>query len=380
MGFATLAADLLDEKTHSPGFWEPHLRDVDYVVNAAGLLSGSDKAMEAVHCKAPFAIYSAMQPGARSVLISAVGIDNIDTGFARHRRAGEQIAALHDVTILRPGLVLADTSYGGSSLARALAALPVVTPVVGDGSQPFNPIHASDLAHIVIACLETPPPPGSHDVGGPEIVTQAQMLHNMRRWLGLHRNKPLCLPLWLAEGLGRIGDFLRLGPISGNAVRQLSAGVLANPDQLPGPRPRGFSVFLMARPAGTQDLWHARLFLLRPLLRIVLAVLWLASAVLGLTLPTDSFLPLVQSSAIPDFWLIALARLGGLLDLVIALALFRGWKSDLMWKIQFAAIAGYTLVFSALSPALWVLPLGGLLKNLPLLILVLIHGVLEDER
>jgi hypothetical protein len=40
---------------------------------------------------------------------------------------------------------LGETSYGGSSLARALSALPMAVPVVGDGDQVFNPMHARDL-------------------------------------------------------------------------------------------------------------------------------------------------------------------------------------------------------------------------------------------
>ena len=40
--------------------------------------------------------------------------------------------------------------------------------------------------------------------------------------------------------------------------------------------------FVTARRAGTQDLWHTRLYLLKPLIRLTLATLWLASAALGL--------------------------------------------------------------------------------------------------
>jgi uncharacterized protein YbjT (DUF2867 family) len=385
MGFVTLRADLSDPRSHDPGFWAPHLAaDATgpvCVVNAAGLLSGPEGRMAAVHAAAPGAVYAAMADGARGVLISAVGIDAADTGFARHRRAGEAVAARHDITILRAGLVLADTSYGGSSLARALACLPGVTPVVGDGDQPFNPIHADDLALIVATCLRAPPPPGPHPVGGPEVVTQTDMLRTLRRWIGLRPVPVLPLPVPLARLIGGIGDALRLGPISRSAVDQLSAGVLAEPDMAPlGPQPRGFSEFVAARPAGSQDLWHARLYLLRPLLRLMLAVMWLISGLIGLGLPAADFLPLVKGSGLSDSALVVLARVGGLADLAIALALLRGWRLRAMAWVQGALIAGYTLVFTALAPGLWLLPLGGLLKNLPLLVLIALHGVLEDER
>ena len=343
MGFDTLRADLNDPVTHDPAFWRPVLAEGAHVINAAGLLTGSAAAMHAVHVAAPAAVYAALHPGARGVLISAIGVE-ADTPFARHRRDGET-AAPEAVTVLRPGLVVGHTSYGGSSLARALAALPLVTPVVGKGDQPFNPIHADDLAAIALHCLEHPPMAGPHVVGGPETVTQKQMLHALRGWMGLRPAIPLRLPGPLARMLGTIGDAMRLGPISRTAV----------------------------------DLWHARLYLMRPVLRLVLAVLWLASGIIGLTLPAADFLPLVPDT-LPDTALIVMARVGGLADLAIAAALLRGWRPRLMAAVQFGMIVAYTAAFTLLNPALWLLPLGGLLKNVPLLVLIAMAAIVERER
>ena len=38
------------------------------------------------------------------------------------------------------------------------------------------------------------------------------------------------------------------------------------------------------------------------------------------------------------------------------------------------------MAFSVLAPGLWLLPLGGLLKNLPVLALIAVHGLLGEER
>lgn len=383
MGFETLKADLTAPRTADPEFWRPHLSGVTHLVNAAGVLSASDIVCEAVHVTAPKALYQALPDSAAGLLISAVGIDDANTDFAIFRRAGEEVATDHGLTILRPGLVLGDTSYGGSSLLRALAALPLLTPVVGKGQQVFNPIHAGDLTDLIHHLLQHPPPPGPREVGGPEEVTLADMLRKLRNWLGLGRAPLLKLPLRLVRGIARIGDLMRLGPISSTAVTQLETSVLARPDAalraLPV-QPRGFSEILAARPAGTQDLWHARIYLMRPLLRLVLAFLWLASGVIGLTLPAAQFLPLVADSGLDDTTLIWLARLGGMVDLGIALALLRGWRPRVMAWLQAAMIAAYTLAFSWLAPALWLLPLGGLLKNIPLLALIAVQAILEDER
>ena len=128
MGFATLQADRTDPATHSPAFWAPHVDEVDWIINAAGLLTGSESDFKAVHVSAPSALYQAH--GGRALFLGAVGIEQ-ETAFAKWRKASEDIAAEHNATILRAGLVMADTSYGGTPLGRALAAFPLVMPLVG---------------------------------------------------------------------------------------------------------------------------------------------------------------------------------------------------------------------------------------------------------
>ncbi|NUB44056.1 complex I NDUFA9 subunit family protein [Fertoebacter nigrum] len=378
MGFAVVAADLADPACHDPAFWHPHLPPGTCLVNAAGLLTGSNAAFAAVHRDAPRAVLAALSPGARAVHISAVGLQ-ADTRFARWRRETEAVFDGH--TILRPGLVLADTSYGGSSLLRALAALPLRTPVIGTGDQPFNPIHATDLARIVQACLVAPPGPGPWDVGGPETISQADLSRLMRRWLGLPAQPLLHLPLPLARRLGRLGDVLRLGPLSATSVAQLETGVRADPAPLlaaTGLQPQPVSQFVWARPAGTQDLWQARLYLLKPLVRLALALIWAVSALLGLGLPGPSFLPAV--AALPEPLALLLARGGGLVDAALALALLRNWQPRRTALAQLAVVAAYTLGLTLIAPGLWLDPFGGLLKNLAILPLILVHLALAEER
>jgi uncharacterized protein YbjT (DUF2867 family) len=200
MGFDTLQADLTDPATHSPDFWRPHVENCTRVINCAGLLTGGDADFHAVHVAAPQAVYAALPATARGVLISAVGID-ADTPFATYRRRGEKIArnAPIPVTILRPGLVLADGSYGGSSLARALAVLPLVTPVVGTGNQPFNPIHADDLAALAIEALDAPGHDQPIETGGPSRSPKPPCSHPCARgWACAPPASCTCLCHWPA--------------------------------------------------------------------------------------------------------------------------------------------------------------------------------------
>lgn len=375
MGFEVVQADLTDAATHDPAFWAPHLQGAA-LVNLAGLLTGTEAAFHSVHVTALRAVMAACTGPALHV--SAVGL-GADTAFARHRRNSEKVALAAGAMVLRPGLVLAETSYGGSSALRGFAAMPFALPVVGDGAQPFNPIHAGDLA-LVIAEMLASPRPGLWEIGGPEVVTQADLLTSLRNWMGL-RPAPLWpVPGWLARGAGRLGDALRLGPISTTALRQLDQGVLADPAPLLAQiatRPRGVSAFLAARPAGSQDLWHARLYLLRPLIRLVLAVMWLVSACLGLFTPLADF---ADQVALPGWLALGLARGGGLVDLALGLALLRDWRPRLVAQMQLGTVLAYTLGLSLLAPALWLDPFGALLKNLPVLALILTHLALAEER
>ena len=374
MDFQTLRADLTDPATHSPAFWFPHLPEGAALVDAAGLLTGTEPAFRAVHHEAPRAVLQALSGPA--VLISAVGTE-ADTPFARWRRQTEALFANH--CILRPGLVLGDTSYGGSSLLRALAAMPLRLPVVGEGTQPFNPIHAADLAEVVAECLNKPTP-GTWEIGGPEVLTQAELVTGYRNWLGLSPVPPLHILPQAARVLGHLGDGLRLGPVSATSIAQLQAGVLAHPEPLLArlqTRPRAVSAFLTARPAGTQDLWQARLYLLKPLVRLTLATLWLASGLLGLATPAAAFAP---GLTLPETLAIALARGFGLADLALGLALLRNWRPGPVALAQIALVLAYTAGLSFLAPELWLDPYGGLLKNLPVLALMLVHLALVEER
>lgn len=382
MGFKTVQADL-----SSPADWPTALKGCDVVVNAAGLLNGSDVMMHRVHAGAPAEIYRAAKSAGigKIILISAVGIE-AETSFAIHRREGEAVAQAAGIpyVILRPSLVLGESSYGGSSLLRALATLPLFTPMVGDGRQVFDPIHAEDLAAVVRQAVESDALNGQTiSPCGPERVTQSEMLANIRAWLGRPEARALRLPLPVARALGWLGDRFKLGPISTTAVKQLETGVHADYPAFhasTGQTPRGFSDILRARPAGTQDLWHARLYLLRPLIRFALMAMWLVSGFIGLLLPPERFLNGLATVPLSPEILTIAARLAGGIDIAIALGLLFAWRLPQLALVQLLMVGTYTLGFGLLAPALWLEPYGGLLKNLPILCLLLVHKVLEEER
>ena len=62
------------------------------------------------------------------------------------------------------------------------------------------------------------------------------------------------------------------------------------------------------------------------------------------------------------------------------MAILRGYRPVLILWAQAALVLGYTFAFTIPAPMLWLLPLGGLLKNIPILALILVVGILEKER
>ena len=55
-----------------------------------------------------------------------------------------------------------------------------------------------------------------------------------------------------------------------------------------GLAPRHLDEALAAAPAQVQDLWHARLYFLRPLLRVLLALFWIATGVIAVLVSPEA--------------------------------------------------------------------------------------------
>ena len=114
----------------SPEDWLNYLRGVDGVVNCAGILqTRNGQSAAAIHHGAPAALFEAcVAKGVRRVVqISAVSADDAaGTEYARTKKAADDhLRSLNlDWTVLRPSLVYAQGSYGGTSVIRGIAGFP----------------------------------------------------------------------------------------------------------------------------------------------------------------------------------------------------------------------------------------------------------------
>ncbi len=385
----TFKADLLAPSARDAGFWQPALDGIDAVVNAAGVLrSRRERDTWAVHVDAPDALYAGcMRQGVKRIIqISAIGVEEATTVYARSKRTGDDKLMARDLdwTILRPVIVIGHGSYGGTSMLRAIAAFPWVTPVIADGGNALEFIHTDDLAAAIVGLLSTGA--GGRQVlepASPERLTLLEAVHAYRRWLGRPQGPVVRVPDWSVTALARLGDLVKLDPITTTAVTQFRARLTGDAEEFEaatGVRARGLHAVLADRPAESQDLWHARLYLVRPVIRLTLAVLWLVSGLLGLFAEPARYIAILAPITESQSFATALAVSTSLLDLAIAAALLFGWQLKAIANVQLFIVLGYTVALSLLSPGLWGDLFGSLLKNLPIIALILVHRILEEER
>ena len=382
-GAAALRCDLGRDDVDD---WRGRLAGVDAVVNCAGLF-GDVRAYAQVHERGPAALFDACRAAGvrRVVQISALGAD-AQAASAYHRSkatADDHLAALDPTgsamgwAVLRPSLVV---GRGGrsSALFVALAALPVM-PRLGRAGGLVQPIHVDDLVEVIVRLLQAPLPLAERlDIVGPEPMTTDALTAGFRRWLGLPPASGITVPRLALAAIARLG----IGPVTREGMAMLAAGntaasapLVAATDYLPVSIDRA----LARHPASDADLRQAQLAPVVPLLRLMLALLWLAGGIVPLVLTPEAissaWLARVGLTGVP-----ATAALwaGALADIAIGLALLVG--------IRGAALAGtalvivYTLILARIAPELWVDPFGALVKNAAVLGLSLAVHALETRR
>jgi uncharacterized protein YbjT (DUF2867 family) len=374
----------------SAAAWQPLLAGIDAVVNCAGILqSGAGQSATAIHADAPKALFDAcLASGVRRVVqISAVSADvAAGTEYALSKQAADDYLRTLDLDwiVLRPSLIYAAGSYGGTSVIRGLAGLPWIIPLIGRGDQKFQPLHADDFAETVRLCLtSTALARTTLDPVGPETLCLREIVVATRAWLDLPPARLVHLPLGLIRLAARVGDLTGKGPLRTTSLVQMDYGNVSDAAGFAraiGFRPRSMSEAFRSSPSHVQDRWQARLFFLRPALTAALALLWLGSGVLGIVNPPQRVEETLQGWGFPAS-LVSAASIGfSALDIAIGILLATGWSWRNLGFLQVAIVVGYTIGLGFLAPALLADPLGALLKNLPILAAIGVWAALQDDR
>ena len=376
------------------GDWLPLLEDIDAVVNCVGVLQdGARDNVRRVHVEATTAMFAACEKvGVRRVIhISAVGGDRTaPTAFARSKAEAEaDLAARHlDWTILRPALVLAPVAYGGTALLRALAAVPLVTPVIAADAK-LQLVSADDVAETVAHCLS----PGAAvkarwDLAHPTVHTLGDVVVALRDWLGFRPRPMWRLPRGLAAAIAAFADAIGyLGwrsPARSTALRQLTEGKMVG-DPAPwmeatGIGPKSLQHILLERWPGAADRWFARLYLLKPLVIVAIALYWVATGVITLGPGRAAALAHLKAAGLPPWLAEPVLLAGAYFDYAIGLLLLLRPLTRFVLLLMLVVTPAYLIVGSVLAPQLWLDPLGPFLKIVPLLLATMLALAILDDR
>ncbi|MGZ5888946.1 MAG: DoxX-like family protein, partial [Ramlibacter sp.] len=121
----------------------------------------------------------------------------------------------------------------------------------------------------------------------------------------------------------------------------------------------------------------------QPLLRAMLALLWIWTAIVSFgPFPVERSLELLARVGLHGR-LAETALVGaGLLDLLLGLLTLwapRRWRAW-VWLVQLALIAGYTLLITLFLHEYWLHPYGPIAKNLPIMAAIAMLWALEPRR
>jgi uncharacterized protein YbjT (DUF2867 family) len=371
--------------------WRERVRDHDAVVNCVGILrETSQGSFQQLHVEVPALIFAACEAEnvRRVIQLSALG-DAHDTRFigSKHQGDARLEASGLDWTIFRPSVVYSATSsYGGTSLLRAMSAMPVLL-LPGSGQQQLQPVDLDELAEAVAGALADHSGIGEViEAVGPEAISIGDYLQAHRDWLGQSPTLALQTPIWMTSVAAHLGEWLGRGPLGLTMLSMLSQGNVGSPGsvarfkQCLGRLPRSVGATLSRNPASQADLWHARLYLLGPLLRISLGILWVLSGLVGLFTPVEMIQPLLAESGLPigaGQWLIVLVSL---LDLGLGCAFLFAWRVQWAGWLMILMLLGYSVFIGLMLPRFWMEPFGSLIKNIPLLPAILVAMVLDQRR
>lgn len=200
----------------------------DAVINLVGILFPSGKqSFKSVQDEgARHVAEAAKAAGAKTfVQVSAIGADpNSPSLYARSKAAGEAAVrdVLPDAIIFRPSVVFGPEDdffnrFGG------LARISPVLPLIGGGHTRFQPVFVGDVAKAMVGALTgNAPSGGPYELGGPEILTMADV---MVRVLDYTMRKRLLVPLpfWMAKVQATFLQMLPTPPLTIDQVRLLES-------------------------------------------------------------------------------------------------------------------------------------------------------------
>ena len=367
--------------------WINRLKGVDVVINVVGVLQTSRKDnAKNIHELATKSLFDAcVENKVKKVIhISALGIKESDTEYAKTKLAADSY--LQDLNIdwiiLRPSLVYASNSFGGTSLLRALSVLPII-PLIDNGLQKFQPIHIKDLVKTISFFLEKSSQTKEiFDIVSPEILSLKDILLRLRCWFNLKPTKLVSIPKCIIKFFCKLGDIFNVSTVNSTSFNMLEIDNISKSKKFLSYtkiKPIKFSLALEMEPATIQSFWHAKFYLLKAFARFILAFFWLYSGILPF-FNYEQTMEIINVICTNNLLSSIIFYGSCFTDILIGFALLFRYKMITMYRIQTIIISLYTCILTIFLPHLWLEPLGSLTKNIPILLLMLLLLSVERDK
>ena len=353
--------------------WLPRLQQVDVVINAVGIIHEDQKqSFHAIQTTAPRALFdAASQLGIRVIQVSAMGADapGVQVPFLKTKQdADNHLRTLPVESIIVYPAIVIGRAGTSTQLFDQMAALPV-TPLIGNGRQPLNPIHIDDLCNAIAHMVQHwPGGKQQYQLTGKDTLTFAEFYSLLRDWLRLGKPRFLRMPLPLLYGAATLAERLGLNTLlNRQALNMLQQASAPTPDYLPCP-PRSLSEALWLEPATKADTLQAIWNGIRPLLFLAVAFIWFFTALTSAFFDRPSGYALLAAGGITGAFATLSIFAGALFDAALGVAMcLPRWRRN-AYRVQILLMLGYMVLIGFIVPEQWLHPFGPVTKNFPLII------------
>jgi uncharacterized protein YbjT (DUF2867 family) len=357
--------------------WLPHLAGIDIVINAVGIFTESaGQKFSDIHIAAPQALFAACElTGVRRVIqISALGAaPNAPTAYWRSKGIADASLAASslDWTIVRPSLIYAPEG-ASCRVFCSLATLPCIANLSGAAN--VQPVHIDDLITLLVKLtVQALAIKQVINAVGPEAMPLSHWWQRLRLAMGLAPAFSIPLAPWLQNMAARClpstlltTDSLTMLRSGNSADSQLFATLLGR-----APQPA-----LPTQQDKTEVKRHALLGWLLPLLQISVALVWLCTAAVCLwAWPRAESYALLGKTGIPSAWQPLLFYGSVAMDSLFGVLCLLGKG----WRMQLYLVLAYSIIIACKLPEFLWHPFGPLLKNLPILALLMLFDQLADK-
>ncbi len=389
---SAIRADFANDTDKST--WLARLSGVEAVINTVGIFrERGTQTFDTLHTRTPRALFAACAESDdvhMVVQLSALGADEqADTAYHLSKKAADDYLATLPIraAIVQPSLV-----YGAEGASarvfKAMASLPFAVRL-GDAPQLVQPIHVDDVVAAIVTLLRQRLYADKAESGpvrrialvGPQALSFVDYLATLRRAMGMGKLRVLPLPGGVAKLLARIGAWLPGALLDPDALRMLDRGNAADPGptlRLLGRPPRDIASFVVAPGA---ERARAKLDWLLPVLRLAIAIVWIATAIVSaFVYPAADSYELLARSGIPEPLRPLMLYGASVFDLLLGVGTLFLRRRRWLWLMQLALIGFYTIVIAIRLPEFLIHPYGPLTKNLPMLAAIWLLYELEKEE